>query len=114
MTDPKKLALAQCLDIRDEAADYFIEYSKINGMNTLYPNSHGGDYLVLDEEDLECDDYFYRCVLSGIPDELKPYFNYEKWRQDAITKGRGLWLDINGKEHVEEVNGTKFYIYRVN
>jgi len=65
------------------------------------------------EEDL--DNYLEECVYPGLPDNLKNYFDDEKWKNDARFDGRGHSLNrYDGNEEEVQINGETFYIYRQN
>ena len=77
------------------------------------------EYLVLtdeeadEEEDRQLDNYIDECL--DIPEHIKPYFDEEKWKDDARMDGRGHIISTyDGCEHNEDVNGTTYYIYRIN
>lgn len=88
----------------------------------FYTNS--GEYLVLTDEeadqawDDELERYIDDCL--DIPDNVKPYFDREKWKSDARGDGRGHAL--SGYDGCENrvvfgygLDGkTEFYIYRTN
>lgn len=76
------------------------------------------DYYVLtdseadDMEDRELNFYIDECL--EIPDNIRPYFDEEKWKSDARMDGRGHIISrYDGCEYEEEVNGTHYYIYRI-
>lgn len=76
------------------------------------------EYLVLtdeeadEEEDRQLDNYIDECL--EIPDDIRPYFDEEKWKRDARMDGRGhIISSYDGCEHNEDVNDTTYYIYRV-
>ena len=76
------------------------------------------DYYVLtdseadDMEDQQLDNYIDECL--EIPDDIRPYFDEEKWKRDARMDGRGhIISSYDGAEYEETVEGTTYYIYRV-
>ena len=80
-----------------------------------------GEYLVLtasdaDERwDAELDSYIDECILPEIPEAFRSYFDFDAWKHDAQYDGRGHSLaTYDGHESEEDVNGTTYYIYRVN
>ena len=86
-----------------------------------YEDDYSNDYLVLTDEeaydrwDESMDSYIEECILPELPKNLHYYFDSEKWKKDASHDGRGHSLaSYDGEEHEEEVNGTTYYIYRIN
>ena len=76
------------------------------------------DYYVLtdeeadDMEDRQLDSYIDECL--EIPDDIRPYFDDEAWKNDAKMDGRGHTISsYDGCEYEETVEGTTYYIYRV-
>jgi len=82
-----------------------------------YWTVQGVDYLAgtdeeMDEEwDKALDNYIDECI--DIPDHLEPYFDRDKWIDDAKIDGRGHALNrYNGGEESIEINGVYYYAYR--
>lgn len=77
----------------------------------------GKRYLVLTDDEAEAmwdeDLNSYIDDALEIPDSIRPYFDEEKWKEDARMDGRGPSLGrYDGNEYDEEVNGVTYYIYR--
>ena len=79
------------------------------------------DYMVLtdweadDRWEESLDSYLEECIYPELTGNLKYYFDEDKWKQDARDDGRGHSLSsYDGNEHEEDVNGTTYYIYRIN
>ena len=54
-------------------------------------------------------------VLPDLDEALQCYFDRDAWKRDAQYDGRGHHLNhYDGEEYEEVVNGTSYYIYRVN
>ena len=77
------------------------------------------EYWVLTDDeaneawDGELERYIDECL--EIPEAIRPYFDEEKWKNDARHDGRGHCLSsYDGHEHEVKVDGEWFYIYRVN
>lgn len=63
----------------------------------------------------ELDNYIDECILPEIPDSYRNYFDDEAWKIDAKYDGRGHALArYDGHEREQEVNGTTYYLYRIN
>ena len=61
--------------------------------------------------DEELDRYIDECI--EIPAHIEPYFDRERWKDDAKIDGRGHSLNrYDGGEDYTEVNGTTYYAYR--
>lgn len=78
----------------------------------------GGEYLVVDEYerdrrwDESLDSYLDEGCVEGAN---SPYFNTEAWKRDARMDGAGHALaSYDGNEQEYNVNGSWFYIYRLN
>jgi len=79
------------------------------------------DYLVLTDDEADdawedaLDSYLEDCIYPELSGNLKRYFDDDKWKQDARYDGRGHALSsYDGCENEENVNGTIYYIYRIN
>ena len=138
--DEKVIALAQHLglnlDIDFNEEDYETEEEKQEALDEAineireeldsivndYDNTYSyyrEEYLVCtdeeadEEEDRQLDNYIDECL--DIPENIRPYFDEEKWKDDARMDGRGHILSTyDGCEYEEQVNGTWYYIYRIN
>lgn len=109
----RKIALMQLLscsfdEIEDDSSD-----------NTF--SAKGGEYLVLtdDEADEAWDEslqnYLDECILPELPENMRSYFDEEKWKDDARVDGRGHSLSsYDGDEDEESVDSTDYYIFRIN
>lgn len=105
------LALAQYLSIDpSEVTENSYDYE-----------AEGAEYLVLDDSEADekwdeyMDSYIDECILDQLPDQYRQYFDYEKFKKDASYDGRGHSLaSYDGCENEEQVNGTTYYIYRIN
>ena len=86
---------------------------------------YDSDYLVLtddeanEEWEASLDNYLEECIYPELPDNMRYYFDEEKWKRDARYDGRGHSLSsYDGNEYYETVffDGQKidFYIYRIN
>ena len=89
----------------------------VEGRSNMF-SYYNEDYLVLTDseadnmEDSLLDNYIDECL--EIPDNIRPYFDEEKWKRDARMDGRGhIISSYDGCEYEETVEGTTYYIYRV-
>lgn len=65
------------------------------------------------EEELER--YIEECVLPMLPEQYKNYFDSDSFICDCKMDGRGHSLaKYDGREHEQIVNGTTYYLYRIN
>ena len=92
--------------------------SIVEGYDDNMFSYYSGSYYVLtdseadDKEDQQLNFYIDECL--EIPDDIRPYFDDEKWKRDAGMDGRGHIISTyDGCEYEEEVNNTTYYIYRV-
>lgn len=110
--EPQQRALAKHLNCGPEEID-----------ETRYGSWEYGkrEYLVLTDDeadekwDEELDRYIEDCL--DIPENLRFYFDDEKWKSDAKMDGRGHALsgyDGNENEVTDELSGDVYYIYRTN
>lgn len=62
------------------------------------------------------DDYIDDCILSQLPNNLRYYFDSEKFKNDVLNyDGRGQQLaSYDGCENEFTVNKTTYYIYRID
>ena len=82
------------------------------------------DYIgwrVLTEDEAEAafekalDNILDDVILPNLDEALQCYFDRDAWKRDAQYDGRGHHLNYyDRKEYNEVVNGTSYYIYRVN
>lgn len=79
------------------------------------------EYLVLTDEEADekwdemLDSYIDDCL--EIPDNVRKYFNEDKWKDDARMDGRGHAIssyDGNETREYDEDTGDVYYIYRIN
>lgn len=110
--DDEIIALAIHLDLTAK------KINEIGICNDIY--DYGNQtYFVGDDDaadsawDEYLDSYIDDCL--EIPEQLRFYFDDEKWKNDAKIDGRGHSLSsYDGREYSEEVNGIDYYIYRQN
>jgi len=113
MDNEKILALAKFLEI------------EIEDIEEVYENTYkadGGEYMVLDDSEANTafhesvENYIDECVLSEMPENLRYYFDNEKFERDVLLgDGRGPSLSsYDGAENEEQINGTYYFIYRTN
>jgi hypothetical protein len=61
----------------------------------------------------ELERYFDEFVEGEVPEHLRSYLDYDKWKSDARMEGRGHSLGrYDGYEYDETVDGTVYYIYK--
>jgi hypothetical protein len=77
------------------------------------------EYLVLteDERDSRWDDYLDSCLDDGgmVPGADSPYFDRDRWKDDARMDGAGQALSsYDGNQYEFSGFGNWFYIYRTN
>ena len=108
----REQALAKHLgcDAEDIKPEYGNEYS-----------AEGKQYLVVTDEEADelweadLENYLEECIYPDLPENLRFYFDDEKWKRDARIDGRAHSLSrYDGNEDEEEVNGVTYYIYRTN
>lgn len=95
---------------------------ELNSITNEYDNTYSyysEEYIVATDEEADeiadeyLDNYIDECL--EIPDNIRPYFDEEKWKNDARMDGRGHIISTyDGCEDYEDVNGTTYYIYRTN
>lgn len=95
-----------------------------NNLTEIEPydvDDYSNNYLVLTDEEANdkweeyLENYIEDCILPELPKHLQNYFDTERWKDDAKYDGRGHSLSsYDGNEYEEEVNGTTYYIYRIN
>ena len=106
----------------EQRADAILEVTReLDSIVETFPNNFrysNEEYLVLtdeeadEEEDRQLDNYIEWEL--DIPKHIRPYFDEEKWKDDARMDGRGHTLSsYDGCEYEETVEGTTYYIYRV-
>ncbi len=96
----------------------------VNEIENDYENNYsyeGEEYLVVTDDEADelqdesFDNYLDECILNELPENLRYYFDADKWKEDAKYDGRGHCLSsYDGNENEETVNGTTYYIYRTN
>jgi len=83
--------------------------------------AEGTRYLVLTDEeaddawDKELDNYLEEIIYPELPDNIRNYFDDNRWKEDAKTDGRGHSLGrYDGEEHKikDPESGELFYVYR--
>lgn len=88
------------------------------GYTENYFTAAGRKYWVLTDEEADeawnedMDNYIDECL--ELPEQIEPYFDRERWKDDAKMDGRAHSLArYDGIEHSENVNEHTYYIYRV-
>lgn len=111
----KILALAQHLSIDPSDINYYV----FNHHETY--DADGGEYLVLTNEEADelwneyLENYIDECILPEIPETYRNYFDSPAWKRDAQYDGRGHSLaTYDGEENEIKIDGTWYYIYRIN
>lgn len=90
--------------------DSIDEYDENNSRYLVLTDDEANDKL---EESL--DSYIEDCILPELPEAYRNYFDENSWKSDAKMDGRGHSLaTYDGHECEEHVNGTYYYIYRIN
>lgn len=84
-------------------------------------DDYNNDYLVLTDDEADekweesLDSYLEECIYPELQGNLSNYFDDDKWKRDARYDGRGHSLSLyDGNENEENVNGTTYFIYRIN
>lgn len=111
----KLLALATHLGLTVKES---FEIENTNDCNFEYGSN---EYLVCTDSEADerwdesLDNYIEELILPEIPKYYQRYFNEEAWKSDARHDGRGHCLSsYDGDENEERINGTTYYIYRIN
>jgi hypothetical protein len=115
--DPKVLALAAHLE-----ADVSAISECRHGDSTYESEADPGEYLVLTDNEADeafkasVESYIDECVLTEIPEAYRGYFNAEAFIRDVeLGDGRGPTLSgYDGAEQEAQIDGTWYFIYRVN
>ena len=88
--------------------------------NNIYSYGRQEYMVVTDSEaddlwDKELDNYIEENVLNEIPENYRMYFDKDHYKRDSEVDGRGHLLSpYDGEENEEKVDGTWYYIYRMN
>lgn len=84
-------------------------------------DNYDNNYMVLTDEEADekweesLNSYLDDCIYPELPDNMKNYFDDEKWKRDARYDGRGHSLSsYDGNENEETIGDTTCYIYRIN
>jgi hypothetical protein len=80
------------------------------------------EYRVLTESEREkaadesLESYIDDCLLEGVDGPLAQYFDRSAWKRDALlSDGYGHTLSsYDGEEQEQQIDGTWYFIYRVN
>jgi len=114
-TDNKAIALAKFLGIEPEEVTL---YGGHHYEMTIFETPKGEYAVGTDNEadqswDQSLDSYIDDCIMPEIKDEnLKQYFDVEKWKRDARYDGRAHSLSSYDGDEIELGNGL--YAYRIN
>ena len=116
----KETVILACFLSGEEKEKILPEELKSYGYQTVeYGNQ---EYYVLNNDEAEekakeCSFlYIDDCILPELPENLRQYFDYDKFAEDAITiDGRGhIIASYDGYEHEIMFNSTWYFIYRIN
>ena len=65
------------------------------------------------EWDQSLESHLEECIYPELPENMRFYFDDEKWKKDARMDGRGHSLSCyDGNEFEQSVNNESYYIYR--
>jgi hypothetical protein len=112
--DDREQTLARFLDIPEDEVS-----ATPWGDNNF--EADGGEYMVLDDDEADraaeesCESYVDDCL--EIPDNVRPYFDVDRWTKDCIlSDGRGHILSGYDGNEGEEIgpDGEFLFIYRTN
>lgn len=90
--------------------------------DTYESEDEPGEYRVLTDREADeafkesVEQYVEDCVLSQLPEQYRYYFDTERFIRDVeLSDGRGPSLaSYDGAENEAQVDGTWYFIYRVN
>lgn len=109
------------IDHTEHTESDFLEWCKGNLDSIDEYDENNSDYLVLTDDEADdkleesLDSYIEDCILPELPEAYRNYFDENSWKSDAKMDGRGHSLaSYDGHECEEHVNGTYYYIYRIN
>ena len=114
-----------CVIIEEELSEYNVDDYRFDIWQTVnsYKSFKHSDreYAVMTDSEADkawdesLDSYLDECVLSEIPENVRHYFDEEKWKDDARMDGRGHSLNYyDGGEEEANINNVDYYIYRRN
>lgn len=117
----RKIALLKHLKEQEqEESRNILDYEVSSYDDTLFECGNT-QYMVLTDNEADekwdeaLDSYLDDCVLPDLPETARMYFDEEKWKNDARMDGRGHSLNYyDGCEWEYEVNGTDYFVYRMN
>lgn len=120
----KALALAIQLELEPEEDqtldDFLSQITSIDQEKTIFEVGKEVYYILTEEEaetmwDEYMENYIDEIILSKLPKQCQCYFDREAWKNDASYDGRGNTLaSYDGYENEQVINGTLYYIYRIN
>lgn len=109
------------IDHTEHTESDFLQWCKDNCEAIEEYDENSSDYLVLTDDEADAiwndnlDSYIQDCILPELPKAYMNYFDEDAWKYDAKMDGRGHSLaTYDGHECEEHVNGTYYYIYKIN
>lgn len=122
-SEPRRArALMVHLELTDPEDVEEMQYAPVYGEGAGF-EAAGSEWGVLTEDEADAawdaalDSYLDDCVLPEVPENVRNYFDGEKWKRDARHDGRAHALGTyDGDEHeaTDPVSGETFVIYRTN
>lgn len=120
-TEEEKKVIALAMHLCDGLYDDLTEEEKQEKIEEAQEAIEDGDYEVMtdieadDRWEEELDGYLQECIYPDLPENMRYYFDDEKWKQNARYDGRGHSISrYDGEEHEQRVGSDVFYIYRQN
>ena len=125
--NPQTVALAYHLSgrgstyevLKDTADEISIDFSDSEDFYKYGSSINSHLYIVADDEtcddlwDQDLDSFLEEIVLEQLPENLRFYFDEERWKREARMDGRAHSLGrFDGSENEEVVDGEIWYIYR--
>ena len=110
----KSFTLSQIKELDEMIEDNLCSTS----YNYIEPDFTKYTYVALDKcqiDDIWYDsiiDLVYDCYLNGVPEQIKNYFNYDKFFEDVQQEGRAN--HFNGYDRSTELETEDYYIYYHN
>jgi len=112
-----------CVIIEEELSEYNVDDYRFDIWQTVnsYKSFKHSDreYTVMTDSEADkawdeaLDSYIDECL--DIPENVRHYFDEEKWKDDARIDGRGHSLNhYDGGEDEANINDVDYYIYRRN
>jgi hypothetical protein len=121
--DPELCALLLSLHSEGETDLWFDDFKegyRFYGKCNTYEIGKNRQWAVIPESDIDdvfkeyTDNYVNDCILPEVPENIRSYFDYDKFNEDAQSDGYGIMSSYDGQDNEQDFDDNLYHILRLN